>query len=166
MNQKKLKSTLVEVRAEDFDVQTLRQAALEGRLYVAQPALTEEEAETQRRLGCAQIMEYVKRIDCYATLPAVDELWSEIVDDELLQPTLFMWRYSRCRGQVNWYRVTAIVCLLYELGVYSQELTAVRLHCLLEGTERRTSRYTGMSRYLLEQHEQHRIKDMIKMLRQ
>ena len=54
---------------------------------------------------------------------------------------------------MNWYRVTAVVCLLHEQGVYQQEVSAVQLHCTLEGTQHRTKHYSGMSRYLLERSE-------------
>ena len=162
MKLKKLNSSLVEVHPEDFDVQTLRQAAREGRLYVAQPPLTEEEAKAKLQKGCAQILDYVKRIDCYATLPAVGELWSEIVSDELIQPTLFFKRYSRNRGEVNWYRVTAIVCLLREEEVYQKKVTAVQLHCVMEGTKSRTSVYSGMGGYLFNGQEIKRIKAIVR----
>ena len=83
----------------------------------------------------------------------VHEIWTAILQDEQLQPLFFLTRYSRKCGQVNWYRVTVVVCLLHEQGVYRQDMKAVQLHCLLEGSEHRTNYYSGMSRYLLERSE-------------
>ena len=67
---------------------------------------------------------------------------------------------------MNWYRVTAVVCLLHEQGVYQQEVSAVQLHRTLEGTQRRTNRYSGMSRYLLEQPEIRVVKRILRQFGQ
>ena len=127
----------------------LQRAAHEGRLFMVPP--TPSADTTEQRI--AEILAYVDRLSPYALNAQVHEIWVSILQDEQLQPLFFLTRYSRKCGQVNWYRVTVVVCLLHEQGVYRQDMKAVQLHCLLEGSEHRTNYYSGMSRYLLERSE-------------
>ena len=80
---------------------------------------------TEQRI--AEILAYVDRLSPYALNAQVHEIWTAILHDEQLQPLFFLTRYSRTRGQVNWYRVTVVVCLLHEQGVYRQDMKAVLL---------------------------------------
>ena len=144
------KQHLQPVLPEDFkDMEGLLRAAHEGRLFMVPPTPSAESAEQR----IAEILTYVDRLSPYALNAQVHEIWVSILHDEQLQPLFFLNRYSRTRGQVNWYRVTVVVCLLHEQGVYRQDMKAVQLHCLLEGSEHRTNYYSGMSRYLLERSE-------------
>ena len=144
------KQHLQPVLPEDFkDMEGLLRAAHEGRLFMVPPTPSAESAEQR----IAEILAYVDCLSPYALNAQVHEIWVSILHDEQLQPLFFLTRYSRKCGQVNWYRVTVVVCLLHEQGVYRQDMKAVQLHCLLEGSEHRTNRYSGMSRYLLEQPE-------------
>lgn len=157
------KQHLQPVLPEDFkDMEGLLRAAHEGRLFMVPPAPSAESAEQR----IAEILAYVDRLSPYALNAQVHEIWSAILHDEQLQPLFFLNRYSRTRGQVNWYRVTAVVCLLHEQGVYQQEVSAVQLHRTLEGTQRRTNRYSGMSRYLLEQPEIRVVKRILRQFGQ
>lgn len=140
----------------------LLRAAQEGRLFIATPTPPVE--TTEQRID--EILAYVDRISPYALNGHVHAIWEAILHDEQLQPLFFLTRYSRTRGQVNWYRVTAVVCLLHEQGVYRQEVSAVQLHCLLEGSERRTNRYSGMSRYQLEWPQVRIIKRILTQFKQ
>ena len=141
------KTNLQPVLPEDFEnLESLLRAAHEGRLFIATPTPSIETVE--QRID--EILAYVDRISPYALNGHVHAIWEAILHDEQLQPLFFLTRYSRKRGQVNWYRVTAMVCLLHEQGVYRQDMKAVQLHCLLEGSEHRTNYYSGMSRYQLE----------------
>lgn len=141
------KTNLQPVLPEDFEnLESLLRAAQEGRLFIATPTPPVETVE--QRID--EILAYVDRISPYALNGHVHAIWEAILHDEQLQPLFFLTRYQQTRGQVNWYRVTAVVCLLHEQGIYQQEVTAVQLHCLLEGSERRTNYYSGMSRYRLE----------------
>ena len=146
------KQQLKKVGINDFDIKTLRRAALEGRLFIA---TTEDDADTastaDKEKAIGEILAYVDRISQYSDNVNVREIWDGILHDEQLQPLFFFTRYSKTRGQINWYRVTAVVCLLCEKGVYSKATTATQLHLALEGTTRRTNRYNGMSHYLLDQ---------------
>ena len=147
------KTNLQPVLPEDFEnVESLLRAAREGRLFVVAPNPSAETVE--QRID--KILAYVDRISPYALNGHVREIWTAILHNEQLQPLFFLTRYQQTRGQVNWYRVTAVVCLLHEQRVYQQEVSAVQLHCRLEGSEHRTNYYSGMSRYLLE-HDQIRI---------
>lgn len=144
------KQHLQPVLPEDFkDMEGLQRAAHEGRLFMVPP--TPSADTTEQRI--AEILAYVDRLSPYALNAQVHEIWTAILQDEQLQPLFFLTRYSRKCGQVNWYRVTVVVCLLHEQGVYRQDMKAVQLHCLLEGSEHRTNYYSGMSRYLLDQPE-------------
>ena len=140
----------------------LQRAAHEGRLFIVPP--TPSADTTEQRI--AEILAYVDRLSPYALNAQVHEIWTAILQDEQLQPLFFLTRYSRTRGQVNWYRVTAVVCLLHEQGVYRQDMKAVQLHCLLEGSEHRTNYYSGMSRYLLDQPEIRVVKRILRQFGQ
>lgn len=138
------------VLVEDFDLHALKQAYNEGRLYI-QPR-TETDQEVRQR-GMCSIMEYVGRIDdCaypeYST--HIRDVWNAIVHDPSLTELFFLTRYASSRGEVNWYRVNVVICLLLELGVYRKEFTGVDLHCLCERTTRKGKHYQGMYRYQLE----------------
>ena len=145
------KQQLKEIGINDFDIKTLRRAAREGRLFIA---TTEDDtvrastADKEKAIG--EILAYVDRISQYSDNVHVREIWDCILHDERLQPLFFFTRYSKTRGQINWYRVTAVVCLLREKGVYRKAMTAMQLHLALEGTARCTNRYYGISRYLLD----------------
>ena len=117
-------------------------------------------------LNVGEELPEVVEIRCHRINAQVHEIWVSILHDEQLQPLFFLTRYSRKRGQVNWYRVTAVVCLLHEQGVYQQEVSAVQLHCTLEGTECRTKHYSGMSRYLLDQPEIRVVKQILRQFGQ
>lgn len=157
------KQHLQPVLPEDFkDMEGLQRAAHEGRLFMVPPTPSVE--STEQRI--AEILAYVDRLSPYALNAEVHEIWVSILHDEQLQPLFFLTRYSRKCGQVNWYRVTAVVCLLHEQGVYRQDMKAVQLHCLLEGSEHRTNYYSGMSRYLLDQPEIRVVKRILRQFGQ
>ena len=157
------KANLQPVLPEDFEhLESLLRAAQEGRLFIATPTPPVETVE--QRID--EILAYVDRISPYALNGHVHAIWEAILHDEQLLPLFFLTRYQQTRGQVNWYRVTAVVCLLHEQGVYQQEVSAVQLHCLLEGSERRTNYYSGMSRYRLDQPEIRVVKRILASFKQ
>lgn len=138
------------ILVEEFDLVAIRLAFSQGRLFIQPAALSAAEI---REEGIQSILRYVSRIDdCTSSVYRVHigEIWEQILRDPILGELFFYVRYTRNRGEVNWYRVTVVVCLLREWQVYRDDFTATDLHCMLEGTTRRNSRYTGMSRYLLE----------------
>ena len=157
------KQQLKEVGINDFDIKTLRRAAREGRLFIA---TTEDDtvrastADKEKAIG--EILAYVDRISQYAINVHVREIWNDILHDNQLQPLFFFTRYGKTRGQINWYRVTAVMCLLYEKGVYRNDMTAIQLHLALEGTTRRNNRYNGISRYLLDQCQIKIVREILK----
>ena len=149
MNDKKRQ--LREVSIEDFDIDLLRRAAREGRLFIAPEGSTTGSLTIDNRQQLVvSILTYVQPIAVYSSCLRVGDIWEAILHDPRLAPLFFFQRYSSSRGKVNWYRVTALVCLMRENGIYNKDIPAQRLHCILEGTQRRTNRYTGMSRYLFE----------------
>ena len=149
MNDKKRQ--LREVSIEDFDIALLRRAAREGRLFIAPEGSAPGEPTSDNGLQpVADILAYVQPIAEYSSCPRVGDIWESVLHDDRLAPLFFFSRYRDSRGKVNWYRVTALVCFMRENGIYNQDIPAQQLHCILEGTERRTNRYTGMSRYLFE----------------
>ena len=149
MNNKKRQ--LLEVSIEDFDITLLRRAAREGRLFIAPEGSDPGKPNPDNRQQLvASILAYVQPIAEYSSCPRVGEIWEAVLHDDRLAPLFFFTRYSSSRGKVNWYRVTALVCFMREYGIYNNELPAQQLHCILEGTQKRTNRYTGMNRYLFE----------------
>ena len=161
------KQQLLEVSIEDFDIALLRRAAREGRLFIAPrgSASGGQENDSRRQLICS-ILEYVKPIAAHASCPRVGDIWEAVLSDPRLAPLFFFQRYRSTRGKVNWYRVTALVCFLREHAVYSREIPAQRLHCILEGTQRRTSRYTGMNRYLFENSQIRVLREILNKFQQ
>ena len=146
----------------DFDIDTLRKAFLEGRLYILQPATPSDIREESIR----KILHYVSRIDACASrqyLTTIGQLWQELLRSPQLGDLFFLSRYSTTRGQPNWYRVNAVVLALLEHNVYRQDdYTALQLHMLMEQTTKRTNRYSGMNRYLLNRHEMAILHQMLK----
>lgn len=138
-------------QVESFDLNFLRQAFAEGRLFITP---REESAQELRERGIHSILNYVSRIDdCTSSdyRPHIRDIWEQTLHDETLGELFFYTRYSHNRGEVNWYRVTVFVCLLHEWNVYRKDdFTDTYLHCLLEGTSKRNNHYTGMSRYQLD----------------
>lgn len=137
-------------KVETFDLNRLFQAFNEGRLFIIPH---EESVEELREKGIHSILEYVSRIDdCTSSIyrSHIRMIWEQILRDPVLGNLFFYTRYARNRGEVNWYRVTAAVCLLHDWNVYRNDFTSTQLHCVLEGAKKRNSRYTGMSRYLFD----------------
>ncbi|MCI6118523.1 MAG: hypothetical protein MR717_04435 [Prevotella sp.] len=147
------KQQLRKVCPEDFDADALLRAAREGRLFIAPAA---------ERQPLTEVLDYVERIREYATNPHVREIWEAILSHERLAPLFYLTRYSSQRGQINWYRVTAVVCLLQENGVYRKDIAAVQLHLCLERVSKRNKRYTGKDRYLLERPELLIVRQIVK----
>ena len=153
---------------------SIEQAAVEERPEMSpqgkkeQPSIEQaavEECQLSPEQVREKILDYVERISPYATCAKVRDIWQTILQDEELFPLFRFTRYAKSRGRINWYRVTVVMCQLYELGVYRQELSAEKLHCCLEGTKRRNARYTGMSRYLLEREQSKRIQQILRQFR-
>ena len=167
------KILLRQIAEQEWDEEMLRLAIREGRLYLAlleveQPSIEQaavEECQLSPEQVREKILDYVERISHYAACAKVRAIWQTILQDEELFPLFRFTRYAKSRGRINWYRVTVVMCQLYEQGVYRQELSAEKLHCCLEGTTRRNARYTGMSRYLLEREQSKRIQQILRQFR-
>ena len=158
------KSTTEFIPVSSFDIHTLKEAFLEGRLYIKQT--TEEKTETNiREEGIHSILQYVSHIDeCtsekyQSTIP---QLWEQILHSSELEDLFFLNRYKNTRGQPNWYRVNVVMVFLLEQNVYCRDTyTAMELHMKMEQTDKRTKFYTGMGRYLLENKERSILKKML-----
>jgi hypothetical protein len=145
-----MKNTMVLV--EDFNIDTLKQAFLEGRLYIQSTT-----PETSREEGIRAILQYVSRIDSCASpayASSIHRLWKKILHSPELGDLFFLNRYSSNRGMPNWYRVNAVVTVLLEKNIYNRSIyTSIQLHLMMEQAEKRNSHYTSMNRYLLERHQ-------------
>lgn len=153
-----------QVAIDNFDINSLRQATLEGRLFISQ-AEGAPDAQSRRTEGIRLILKYVSRIDSCASpqyASCIRQLWNCILHSEELGELFFYQRYRSTRGEVNWYRVNAVICLLRDMGVYREEFTGVELHCRCERSAKRNAHYTGMSRYLLERSEIVKLKNLLK----
>lgn len=145
-----MKQNLSFQQVEAFDLNLLQKAFDEGRLFIVP---RQESAQDLREKGIRSILDYVSRIDDYTSSDYrshIRDIWSQMLHDDVLGDLFFYTRYARNRGEVNWYRVTVFVCLLREWQVYRNDVSASDLHCILEGTQKRNGRYTGMNRYLLD----------------
>ena len=107
-----------QVRPEDFDVETLRAAAREGRLYV-----DVSKKEVSRVVIIKEVRAYVERIRVLVTKEfssSIDDLWEQIFSTEdfvqLLTPSC---KAKKCRD-FNKYSVMRIIGVLREKGVYEQ----------------------------------------------
>ena len=153
------------VLVEDFDIDLLKEAFLQGRLYIQHE---EKKQDSIREEGIQAILQYVSRIDACASRPYVTTihlLWEQILRSPELGPLFFFDRYRTSRGQPNWYRVNAVVTTLLEHDIYQRDTyTSLQLHMLMEQTTRRTNRYSGMNRYLLDREEMAILLRMIRPL--
>ena len=143
---KKQNLNLMAVSLEDFDAKSLRRAAREGRLFIALPDDEPKSADS----AINEILTHVGRISEYATTPKVGDIWQAILHDADLSPLFFLTRYSSTRGQINWYRVAAVVCLLREKGIYQKDISGKELCRCMEGATQCPKHYSGMGRYLLD----------------
>ena len=140
------KLNLKAVSLEDFDAKSLRRAAREGRLFIALPDIEPKSAED----AIDEILSYVGRISQYATTLRIGDIWEAILHDEALSPLFFLTRYSNTRGQINWYRVAAVVCLLREMGIYQKDIPGKELCRCMESATLCRKHYSGMGPYLLD----------------
>ena len=146
------------VQVEDFNIDNLKKAFLEGRLYIQSST-----PKKSREAGIQAILRYVSRIDACASdayRSSIHTLWEQILCSPELGDLFFLNRYSNSRGEPNWFRVNVVMAVLLENNIYKRDAyTAVQLHLMMEQSEKRNSHYTGMNRYLLE-------RDQIKLLLQ
>lgn len=150
-------------QVKELNIPELEQAISKGTLYILQ----EENQVNNQEEGIRQTLQYVSRIDdCTSSVycTRIHEIWESILRDERLTPLFFFQRYKHNRGQINWYRVTVVVCMLRELGVYRQEFTAVELHLILECKKHRNVFYTSMNRYALDTNQRSLIRQIVKYL--
>lgn len=134
------------VSLEDFDAKSLRRAAREGRLFIAQADAEPLSADS----AINEILTHVGRISEYATTLRIGHIWNEILYDATLSPLFFLTRYRSTRGHVNWYRVAVVVCVLREMGIYQNGISAKELCQRMEGETRCGNHYSGMGRYQLD----------------
>ena len=151
------------VQVEDFDIDMLKEAFLQGRLYV-QTEVTHDKANHEK--GRKAILRYVSRIDACASetyLPHIRQLWEDILHSPELGDSFFLYRYSSSQGNPNWYRVNAVMMALLELNVYRKDrYTGAQLHKQMEESANCTRHYAGMSRYLLNRKEISALKQLLK----
>ena len=151
------KLNLKAVSLEDFDAKSLRRAAREGRLFIALPDIEPKSAED----AIDEILSYVGRISQYATTLRIGDIWDAILHDEALSPLFFLTRYSSTRGQINWYRVAAVVCLLREKGIYHKDISCKELCRCMEGATQFRKHYSGMGPYLLDVNQMGLVREIL-----
>ena len=151
------KLNLKAVSPEDFDAKSLRRAAREGRLFIALPDIEPKSAED----AIDEILSYVGRISQYATTLRIGDIWEAILHDEALSPLFFLTRYSSTRGQINWYRVAAVVCLLREMGIYQKDIPGKELCRCIESATQCRKHYSGMGPYLLDVNQMGLVREIL-----
>ena len=115
-----MKDTREMVPVEDFDIDTLREAFLQRRLYIQK---VEKSEASIREEGIQAILQYVARIHACASrafASSIHQLWDEILRSPELGDLFFLNRYSNNRGMPNWYRVNAVVATLLEKNIYKR----------------------------------------------
>ena len=159
---------LVRVREEMFQqVEALRQAAREGRLFI----LPAEVINTSKREESIQaILTYVARIDDCAEeayRPHIRAIWEAILRSEKLGDLFFLYRYTQTSGNPNWYRVTAAVEVLQQKRVYRPEFSLPDLHRrmeLLKPDDKPKSSYSSKDRYCLNRREKEELSNLVRIV--
>ena len=126
-----MRKTLKRVRPEDFDVQMqqLRQAAREGRLYIV-----EVKTIVSREQIIEEVRAYVGRIKVLTTpkyYSSVDEIWEQILSTNEFVDFLTPGTKARKCKLFDKYNVMRIIGVLRENGVY-QNLSDHKFDALLE----------------------------------
>jgi len=149
-----MKQTTELIPVEEFDIDTLREAFRQGRLYIRTAGTPNVNT---REEGIQAILRYVARVENCANEAyrlSIRRIWERILRSPELSDSFFLNRYSNSRGRPNWYRVNATVAALLEMNVYrKQSYSAVQLHLMMEQSTKRNNHYTGMNRYLLNRRE-------------
>lgn len=143
-----MKKNLIQVGLSDFHYPELLLAAEEGRLYVQPREITPEQMREDSILA---ILRYVSRInDCASSAyeGRIAECWERVLRNPLLTNLFFYTHKMRQRNTPNYARVNAVVFLLREKNIYRcDDFTNSALHCLLEGTTKRTNTYMAANSY-------------------
>ena len=162
VNQKDLQPVL----PEDFDVRRLRQLAREGRLYFNPKEPTETYKIEQRQ---ALVLHYVEAINACVSpteMPYITRIWKRIVSDPILNDRLFIQK-GHNQGQLNRYRVMAIVTVLHEKNIYANGcFTLLQLHHRLEQTSQKDSIYTSRLNYALTRKQSRYLDSVMQKIRE
>jgi hypothetical protein len=150
-------SKLKQVSPEDFDVELLKAAAREGRLYV-----DEEKREVSKEEVIKEVRAYVARISPLVTCrysSLVDELWEEIFQSDVLMDVIMPKHKARKCKEFDKYGVRRIIGVLRENGVYEQR-SDPQYDALLEGSCKDSPyrRYLGQG---LERHQKKALRNIV-----
>ncbi len=155
------KQKLLQVTPEDFNAAALLEAAREGRLYLAvvdDPTQLSEECREE-------ILAYVGRIGHCGngfTADQLHTLWQQLLAEPVLAP-YFRMSNGKNRGKVNYYRVTLVVDMLRDNGLYdSDRYSTLQLHLLMEQKSCKSSFYTSRNNYPFPLKERNSIISIIK----
>ena len=156
---------MVRVREAMFQqVEALRQAAREGRLFI----LPAEVINTSKREESIQaILTYVARIDDCAEevyRPHIRAIWEAIVRSEQGKNLFVLQRREKKRGNPNYYRVTVTVEYLQAIGVYKTNILLPDLHRKMEqikSNDPTEPHYWSKSNYPLDDSGKSTISDIV-----
>ena len=156
---------LVRVREEMFQqVEALRQAAREGRLFIL-PA--EEINASKREESIQAILTYVARIDdCGedADRAPIRASWEAILRSEQLKNLFVLQRGEKKRVNPSYYRVTVTVEYLQAIGVYKTNILLPDLHRKMEqikSNDPTEPHYLSKSNYPLDDSGKSTISDIV-----
>ena len=152
-----MKRQLVQVTPEDFDVDELRQALREGRLYI----------DTTKKISPEEVINYVRTyikpirsLVTPAFRTSIDALWNDIFHCDELLNLLMPTSKARKFNDFNKYGVMGIICVLRSNGVY-EEYNDSKYDTLLEprenGSRYRRSLGQGLSQDLCS-----KVRDIVK----
>lgn len=126
------------------NIDELRQAAREGRLY-----LVPKSEEVSRKAVVNNVRTYVKGIETFASKPFKDKVglvWEEVFKQEVFVDMLMPNpKQKKCR-LFNKYTVMRIVGIMREHGVYDERYTARKISAALEGVSHEESYHSFLSR--------------------
>lgn len=153
-----METTIKRVTPNDFNEEDVTRLFREGKLF------TEVEHKLPTRDDVkSELLEYVSRIQecCNPQFKDSHErIWLDIFHSEAFD--LVMKKGAR-RGELNKYRVMALVIFLFNKGVYNSE-SPLKLYYKLEGTDKKGPVYTNASRDVYAVNDQQR--PILKMLLQ
>ena len=133
----------------------------EGRLY--QETSGEEISAEELLARCRQeALRYVAAIDGFAAdkwRPLINKVWQRVVADKVLSAELVM----RNKRQLNRYFLTSLVFNLQARGIYHpvEEVSQLRLHLALEGTDKKNGIYKNFVNYPVSQAHRRRLSALL-----
>ena len=145
-----METTIKRVTPKDFNEEDVMRLFREGKLF------TEVEQELPTRDVKRELLEYVSRIQecCNPQFKDSHEhIWLDIYHSEAFD--LVMKKGAR-RGELNKYRVMALVTYLFNNNLYKGSMSTLQLYYKLENTTKKGNFYTNANKDVYAINDQQR----------